>query len=204
MVVLVFCTVDFCDTTLYFLQELQKVNGPKKRHTPCKVTQSENTMDVTHQGRDAPSPKIARSVPKSTVHTMQSHCHKDTRGDQTAEKATRHESVWFQLRGEQEEVVSNDTEIQNLVSEEADGTSQNNDGGECDNIVGVVEHSSNQSWSKRASQGAACASTSLQQEYDELAQEEEISQMKAKLRLSEAVLNNMYSSLWQLSRGEQQ
>lgn len=152
-------------------------------------------MDVTHQGRDAPSPKIARSVHKSTVHTMQSHCRKDTGGDQTAEKATRHESAWFQLRGEQEEVISNDTEIQNLVSEEADGTSQNNNGGECDNIVGVVEHSSNRSWSKRASQGAACASTSLQQEYDELEQEEEISQMKARLRLSEAVLNNMYSSL---------
>ncbi|XP_073327291.1 uncharacterized protein [Pagrus major] len=186
-------------------KELQNQNGPKKRHTTCKVTQSENTVDVAHQGRDAPSAKTARTVPQSTGsgHNMQSHCHKDARLEQAAEKATNHASAGFQLQGEQEEVVNNDTEIQNLVSEEADGTNQNNDmdrninpvSGECDNIVGVVEHSSNQSWNKRASQGAACASTSLQQQYDELAQEEEISQMKAKLRLTEAVLKNLHSSL---------
>ncbi|KAM8754172.1 uncharacterized protein AB9X84_011079 [Acanthopagrus schlegelii] len=141
---------------------------------------------------NVPVPEISSNQPDDLTKVDD---HSTTYKELTAEKATCHESAWFHLRGEQEAVVSNDTEIQNSVSEEADGTSQNNDGGECDNIVGVVEHSSNQSWSKRASQETACASTSLQQEYDELAQEEEISQMKAKLRLSEAVLNNMYSSL---------
>ncbi|XP_076598249.1 uncharacterized protein LOC143327663 isoform X2 [Chaetodon auriga] len=58
------------------------------------------------------------------------------------------------------------------------------------------EQSSNQSWTRRESEVAACVSTSLQQEVDftELAHEEKIAQMKAKLRQSEAFLNNLPSS----------
>lgn len=97
----------------------------------------------------------------------------------------------------------NDSEVQDLVCEEAESTSQNTDmnniqmdSGEPDNAVGVVEQSSTQSWTRRESQGAAGASTSLQQEFDykDLEQEEKIARMKAKLRKSDAALNNLHPS----------
>lgn len=97
----------------------------------------------------------------------------------------------------------NDSEVQDLVCEEAESTSQNNDmnniqidSGEPANTVGIVEQSGTQSWTRRESPGAAGASTSLQQEFDyeDLEQEEVIARMKAKLRKSEAALNNLPSS----------
>lgn len=163
-----------CDTTVHVPQELLNNNSPKKKRTTSK-----------------------RSVPQPTdnVHSLR---HKDARGEQAAEEAAGPKPAWFQPQ-EEEQVANSDGEIKDPGSEEADGTNQNSDmDGEIkiDNMFGMVEQSSNQSWTRRESQGAACASISLQQKVDfnALAQEEKIAQMKAKLRQREAALNNLHSS----------
>ncbi|XP_070825045.1 uncharacterized protein [Chaetodon trifascialis] len=149
-------------------KELLNDNSPKKKHTTCKVPHSENRKDSTYKGRDVSSSKTAQSVPQSTdsVPNLLSHCSTDTREEQAAEEAAGPEPVWFQPQMEWEEATHSD------------------------------EQSSNQSWTRRESEGAACVSTSLQQEVDfkELAHEEKIAQMKAKLRRSEAILRNLHSS----------
>lgn len=163
-----------CDTTFHVPQELLNNNSPKKKRTTSK-----------------------RSVPQPTdnVHSLR---HKDARGEQAAEEAAGRNPAWFHPQEEQQ-VANSDSEIKDPGSEEADGTNQNSDmDGEIkiDNMFGMVEQSSNQSWTRRESQGAACASISLQQKVDfnALAQEEKIAQMKAKLRQREAALNNLHSS----------
>lgn len=85
--------------------------------------------------------------------------------------AHRHEEPdWFQP---QEELMSNDggeCEMQDLDSEEAES----------------IDH--------KEPEGAACASTSLQIEFEDLEQEEMIARMKAKLREREAALSSLNSS----------
>ncbi|XP_041801888.1 uncharacterized protein si:dkeyp-110g5.4 isoform X2 [Chelmon rostratus] len=187
-------------------QELLNDNSPKKKHTACKEPLSENRKDVTFKGRDLSSSKTARSVPQSTdgEHNLHSHCHKDARGEEAAEEAAGPEPAWFQPQREWEEVAPSDSEIQHLGSEEAESTNQNNDmggnmkidSGEPDNVVGVVAQSSNQSWTRNESGGAARVPTSLQQEVDfnELAQEERIALTKARLRQRSAALNSLHPS----------
>lgn len=154
-----------------------------------KVTQSVNRKVATHRGRDVSSSKTARSVPRTTdgVHKVDNHCQKDARGEQAAGEAAGPEPAWFHPLEGQEAVANDD-----LTGEEADSTNQNDymdsntetDSVAPDNIVGIVEPSSNQSWTSREYQGAACASTPLYQEcdYSELEQEEMINQIKAKLK----------------------
>nr|XP_046253955.1 uncharacterized protein si:dkeyp-110g5.4 [Scatophagus argus] len=170
-------------------QKLLNNNSSKKKLNSCKVTQSENRKGVLHKGRDVSSCKTARAVPQSTdsVHNVHSHC-KDARGKQAAEEAADSEPAWFQPQGEQEQVAISDSEIQDLGSESAN---QNDMGrGKSDNSVGIVEQSSNQSRTRRESEGVAHAPASIQQECDftELEQEEMIAQLKAKLRQEEVAL----------------
>ncbi|XP_051282357.1 uncharacterized protein si:dkeyp-110g5.4 [Dicentrarchus labrax] len=146
----------------------QELLNPKKKHTTPKVTQSENRKHVTHKGRDVPSSK-------------------------TAAEATASEPAWFQPQAEQGKVADDGGEIQDLGDEES--ANQNVDGNlkaDCGEPDSIVEQSSGQSWTRRESQGAA--STSLQHDFEELAQEEMIARMKAKLRQSEAALSNLHSS----------
>ncbi|XP_044068805.1 uncharacterized protein si:dkeyp-110g5.4 [Siniperca chuatsi] len=189
-------------------QELLNDNRPKKTQTTCRVSHSENRKDVMHKGRDVSSSRTPRSVPQSadSVHKVDSRRHEDAGGEQAAEEAPGLEPSWFQPQGEQEqeeeeEVANTDGEIQDLGGEEAERPDPNSDmdsnvqtdGGEPDRIVGVVEQSSSQTWTRREPHGAAGASTSLQFDFTELAQEEMIARMKAKLRQNEAALNNLHS-----------
>ncbi|XP_056241524.1 uncharacterized protein LOC130175199 [Seriola aureovittata] len=179
-------------------KELLNNNRPKKKHTTCKVTHSENKKDVTHKVRDVSSSKTARSVPQSTgsVHKVDSHRHTDARGEQAAEEAAALEPAWFQPEAEEEEVVANKDnsgcEMLNLDGEEAVSTSQNSD---MDTNMHIEGDEGNQSGTRREPLGAAHASTSLLKEFDfeQLAKEEMITQMKVKLRQNEAALNNFPS-----------
>ncbi|XP_070765879.1 uncharacterized protein [Enoplosus armatus] len=181
------------------VQELLNDNRPKLKRPACKVTHSENRKDVTPKGRGVSSSKTARSAPQSTdsLHKVHSHHHKDAGGEQAAEEAAGPEPSLLQPLAQQEEVANNDSDMQDLGGEEAESTNQNNDmdcdtqtdSGEPDN---TVEQSGNQSWTRRESQGAPHASTSLQFDFKELAQEEMIARMKAKLKQREAALHNLH------------
>lgn len=162
---------------------------------------SENKKDVSHKGRDVASSKTGRSVPQPTdsVHNVHSLCHKDASGEKAAEETAGQDPAWFQPQ-EKDTEANSDSEIKDQGCEEADSTNQNSDmdseikidSDEPGSMFGMVEQSSNQSWT----QGAACSSISLQQKVDfnALAQEEKIARMKAKLRQKEAALNNLHSS----------
>ncbi|XP_029302834.1 uncharacterized protein LOC115018137 [Cottoperca gobio] len=158
----------------------------KKKHTTCKVTHSENK-----KGSDVSSSTTAHSVPRSTdgVHKLDSSSHEDTDGEQA--EAAGKETAWFQAGWEQEGVTDSGECETHLGDEESDCLQI--DSGEADNIVGIAEQSSNHSWSSREFQRAACASTSRQEQFDLLAKEEKIAQVKAKLKLSEAALDSLNS-----------
>ncbi|XP_034447374.1 uncharacterized protein LOC117765157 [Hippoglossus hippoglossus] len=106
------------------------------------------------------------------------------------------EPAWFHPEGGQEVGANEDSgncEMQDLASDEAERTSQKDEGvGDVHMERGAVTHNSNQSCTGRESLGA----TSLVREcdFDELVQEEKIASMKARLRLSEAALNSLHSS----------
>ncbi|XP_070696365.1 uncharacterized protein [Pempheris klunzingeri] len=159
-------------------KELLDINRLKKKPTTSTVTHSENRKDVTHQRRDVSSSKTACAVLQSAdgVHRPDSRRQGDAGGEQPAAGP---DPVCLQPRGEQEEMARCDGEIQNLGSEETESTNQNN-------VVGIIEQSSSQSWSSREYQGAACASTSLYPEFDykELEHQEELNLIKAKLKMA--------------------
>lgn len=127
----------------------------------------------------------ACSVPQSTVsvHSVDGHCHEDARAKPTPEEAAVQEPDWFQP---QEEVANSDSGervMQDLSSEEAESINQSNDVGSNRQIdSGEVDQSSTQSWTRMEPLGASCASTSVQNEFDELAEEEMIARMKAKFK----------------------
>ncbi|XP_053281337.1 uncharacterized protein LOC128442788 [Pleuronectes platessa] len=106
------------------------------------------------------------------------------------------EPSWFHPGGGQEVGAnedSGDCEMMDLASDEAERTSQKDEGvGDVHMERGAVTLKSNQSCTGRESLGA----TPLAREcdFDELVQEEKIAQMKARLRLSEAALNSLHSS----------
>nr|XP_020474665.1 uncharacterized protein LOC109971017 isoform X2 [Monopterus albus]XP_020474666.1 uncharacterized protein LOC109971017 isoform X2 [Monopterus albus] len=179
-------------------KELLNDSRPKKKLTTCKVTTSENKKDFTHK---VSSSRTARSVPQSSVHKVDGHCHEAARGEQPREEAAVQEPAWFQPPGEQvvEEVANSDSgeyNMQDLGSQEAESTSGNND---MDGIVqinsGETDQSSNQSWTRSETLGAACASTSLPKDYvyNELEEEEKIARLKARLSQRKAALGSLPS-----------
>ena len=139
----------------------------------------------------------ARSVRQSADSGQQvdGHSHKDAAGQQEAAAAAP-EPAWFHPEGGQEVGANEDSadcEMQDLASDEAERTSQKDEGvGDVHMERGAVTHNSNQSCTGRECLGA----TSLVREcdFDELEQEEKITSMKARLRLSEAALNSLHSS----------
>ncbi|XP_035013947.1 uncharacterized protein LOC118110380 [Hippoglossus stenolepis] len=165
-------------------KELHNDKRPRKMHTTNK---------------NVPSSKAARSVRQSADSGQQvdGHSHKDAAGQQAAEEAAAApEPAWFHPEGGQEVGANEDSgncEMQDLASDEAERTSQKDEGvGDVHMERGAVTHNSNQSCTGRESLGA----TSLVREcdFDELVQEEKIASMKARLRLSEAALNSLHSS----------
>ncbi|XP_031167313.1 histone-lysine N-methyltransferase SETD1B [Sander lucioperca] len=160
-------------------QELLHDNTPKNPPTACKVTHGEHEKDVfTHKKVDVSSSTAAYSTAD---------------GEQAAaEEAADAEPAWFQPpeeeeeEEEEEEQEANDDgaerELPDLDDEEAKA-----DYLQIEKVLDIVESSS---WIERESRGAARTSTSLQEEYDfkELAEEEKIARMTAKLRQSEAAL----------------
>ncbi|XP_049437690.1 uncharacterized protein si:dkeyp-110g5.4 [Epinephelus fuscoguttatus] len=177
-------------------RELLNDHRPKEKHTTCEVTHSDKEKDVTHRASDVSSSKTAHSVLRSTDSLHKVDSHKDADGEQSAEKAAGTGPAWLQPQGEQEEVFNNDSgecELQDLGSKEADYIQIGS--GESDSLVGIVEQRRNQSWTRRESQGAARAFTSLPEcDFKGLAEEEAIDRMKAKLRKQEATLNSLPSS----------
>ncbi|XP_078109963.1 uncharacterized protein LOC144520171 [Sander vitreus] len=161
-------------------QELLHDNTPENPPTACKVTHGDHEKDVfTHKRVDVSSSTAAHSTAD---------------GEQAAaEEAADAEPAWFQPeeeeeqeQQEQEEEANDDgaeRELPDLDDEEAKA-----DYLQIEKALDIVEQSS--SWIGRESWGAARASTSLQEEYDfkELAEEEKIARMKAKLRQSKAAL----------------
>lgn len=172
-------------------------NKPKKKQITCKVTHSQNTKGVTPKVRDVASPLTTRSVPESTdsVHTVDGQ---DARAKQTTEEAAVQEPDRFEPQ--EEEVANNDSdecEMQDLGSEEADIIDHINDMDSNLQIdTGEVDQSCTKTWTRRGPLGAACASTSLPNECDfkELAQDEMIARMKARLKEKEAALSRLTSS----------
>ncbi|KAI3357468.1 hypothetical protein L3Q82_015508 [Scortum barcoo] len=93
----------------------------------------------------------------------------------------------------------NDSEVQDLVCEEPQSSSQNNmnniqtDSDDLDSTV-AAEQSSTQTRTRGESQDSAGASTSLQQcDFKELEREEKIARVKAKLKQRQTSLNNLQS-----------
>lgn len=186
------------DGTVYDPQELLNDNSPKKKHMTRKTGE-----EVKYKRTDGAPSKTARSVPHSTDRVHSLHHNDDAKGENAKEEAAGSEDAWFQPLGERQ-VSKTEGKIKDRGNENIAGTSENSemdgqkkiDSGEPDNIFGVTEQRSNQSWTRREFQGAACPSVSLQQKVDfgALAQEEKIAQMKAKLRQREAALNSLHSS----------
>ncbi|XP_005745925.1 uncharacterized protein LOC102192745 [Pundamilia nyererei] len=149
-------------------------NKPKKKHNISKVMHTENKKDDAHRTRDV------HFLPKPTESECEvgSQCPADSRGEPLSEAPLK--AACFQPHREPEE---------DLAAEEADGPGENNDrGGSLQMDIREVDQSSR---GRVEPLGAAAASTSLQMDCDfnELAQEEKIAQMRAKLRQSEAALN---------------
>ncbi|KAF3696412.1 hypothetical protein EXN66_Car012090 [Channa argus] len=180
-------------------KELPNDNEPKKKLTRCKVTHGENKKGVRRKVRDVSSSKTARSVPQSTdgVHRVDRHCDKDARGEQSTEEAAVQETDWAQS---QEEVANNESsecEIQDRASGEAQSTLQNSDlDSNLQSDGSEAGQSGTHSWMRREPLGAACASTSIQNDFDfkELAQDELIARTKARLRQNEAAPHNFPST----------
>lgn len=142
------------------------------RHDP-------NIKGVARKVRNVSSSKSAHSVSQSTV-----HCHEDARAEQAAEKAAVQELDWLQ----EQEVVNNDSgecETRDLGSEEAESVS------DMDGILHIDSGEADHSRSRREPGGADCASTSLHNEFDELAQEERIARLKAKLKKRDAAVSSI-------------
>ncbi|XP_078144557.1 uncharacterized protein LOC139913100 isoform X2 [Centroberyx gerrardi] len=189
----------------------------KKKLATCKdgVTHSENEDEFMNKERDASSSKAAHSVPQSSdgIHKVDSLCHetsgKDPGGKQAIEEDAR-KPTWFQQEGEEEEVVVNkviptgsgESEMEDLRCQEAASADQNDvdsnlqvSSDEVDDAIAVTEDSNIQSSTRGALLGLAFTSTPVPQDFDfeQLAQEELISQIRAKLREREAALNNLQS-----------
>lgn len=192
------------DDTVFVPQELLNGNIPKKKHTTRKVTHYETGEEVKYKERDGAPSKTARSVPHSTD-SVHSHYHNDdAKGENAEEEAAGSVNAWFQPMRERQ-VSKTEGNFKDQGNENNAGTNKNSEmdgqmetvSGEPDNIFGMIEQSSNQSWTEREFQGAASSpSISLQQKVDfsALAQEEKIAQMKAKLRQREAALNSLHPS----------
>lgn len=174
-------------TLISFLSDLQVLlhdkKTPKKKQALCKVTHSPSKKGVKHW--DVSSSTATRSVAQSTV-GADARCHEDARAKQSPEEAAVVQEP--DCRQPQEEVAAangdaGECAMRDLSSEEAEGVSQSRD---VDSNVPSGSGDVDQSRTRRELLGAAFASTSLQNEADfkELADEEAITRMKARLKHS--------------------
>lgn len=157
--------------TLYVLQEL---------------LDSKPRMKCGKGMREVSATTHCLSQPTDDVHAVDGHCHGDAGREQTSKE---------EAGGVQEtasgEVAIDHSEMQDLGSVDQNSNTESN--------VQIGRDGVNQNDTQsgiRESLGAACASSSLQSDFDfeGLEQEEKIAQMMAKLRQSEAAVNRLSSS----------
>ncbi|XP_029012029.1 uncharacterized protein si:dkeyp-110g5.4 isoform X2 [Betta splendens] len=156
--------------------------GKKKpKNTPCKVTHKKG---LKH--RNVSSSTDAHSVTQSTVgmHSAVGHCHEDARAKKNPLEAGAQESTRHQPQVEATNSGGSECVMRDVSSGEAESVSQNHD---VDSNVqsgsGDVDQSCSQSWTRRDAV-ATFPSPSLKNKFDfkELAEEEMIGRMKARLK----------------------
>ncbi|XP_075951547.1 uncharacterized protein LOC142954431 [Anarhichas minor] len=160
-------------------QELLHDNRPKERCTTPKAAPGENKKVTMHRGSDVSSTTTTHHVPQSAG----SRRHKEGDGQQAAEEAAGTEPPWLQPQGEQEEANNNCGEHE-MVTDDEEADYIHVDSGQPDNTVGIVEQSGNQSWPTRKPQ---------EFDFKQLAEEEEINRMKARLKQRVAAFNNLHN-----------
>ncbi|XP_030589890.1 uncharacterized protein LOC115783277 isoform X2 [Archocentrus centrarchus] len=157
-------------------------NRPKKKINICKGMYRENKKDDMHRRKDVHPKPIESEQEVGSQHPQ------DSRGEQLSDASPK--TTCFQPPVEQEKVSdSGEYEMQELGADESQGPHENND---TDNNRQMDIREVDQSSSGRMEHlSAAAASTSLQMncDFNELAEEERIAQMRAKLRQNEAALN---------------
>ncbi|XP_068589678.1 ligand-dependent nuclear receptor-interacting factor 1 isoform X2 [Cebidichthys violaceus] len=167
-------------------QELLQNNRPKERRPTPRAAPGENKKVTMHRGSDVSSTTTTHHVPQSAG----SRRHKEADGQQAAEEAAGTEPPWFQPQGgeqqqqeEEEEEANNNCGEHEMVTDDEETDYTHVDSGEADNTVGIVEQSGNQSWTTRKSQ---------EFDFKQLAEEEKIARLKAKLEQDLAALNNLH------------
>ncbi|XP_029931349.1 uncharacterized protein LOC115375897 [Myripristis murdjan] len=177
------------------------------------VTAAESKEEFMNKDRSLFSSKAACCSPHHKVDSLcRQTARKDLRGKRALDKDVR-EPAGFQEKGEPEEVVlpnkagaaaiptgSGESQTDDSGCHEARSLDENSEmdlevsRSEANDAAAVREGSNVQSWTGAASFGLAFASTHQGFDFEQLAQEEEISRMRAKVKESEAALNTLQSS----------
>lgn len=161
-------------------KEMLNDNRPKKKNNICKGMSRENKKDDIHRRRDV------RFHPKPTESEQEVGSQRPQ--EQLSDASLK--ATCFQPPVEQEKVSDRgEYEMQELGADESQGPHENNDTDSNRQMdIREVEQSSS---GRMEHLSAAAASTSLQMncDFNELAAEERIAQMRAKLRQNEAALN---------------
>lgn len=170
-------------------QEMLNDNRPKKNNI-CKGLYRENKKDDLYRRGDV------HVLPKSNESEQEvgSKRPQDSRGEHLSDASLK--TTCFQVPMEQEKVSESDSgeyEMQDVGAEESQGPHENDDT-DSNQQMEIREFDQSSSGMMEPLSGAA-PSTSLQMgcDFNELAQEERIAQMRAKLRQNEAALNNLLS-----------
>lgn len=169
-----------CNSTLV-LQELLIGNSLRTSHHSRKATNCENREE-----RNAASAQSLRSVSEPSDAALAAR-QDDAGGRQAVEKAPDLEPT--RQAAETKELSGGDADTSELSLEEA-GEGKTS----CSDSLGVADQGSGQRRSRAESPGEGPSSVSQQKpqvDFQALAQEEKIAQMKMKLRQSEAALKNL-------------
>lgn len=162
------------------LQELLTGNSLRTNHRSRKATNCENREE-----RNAASVQTSRSVSEPSDAALAAR-QDDAGGRQAVEKAPDSEPT--RRAAETKELSGGDADIPKPSLEDSEGKTS------CGNSLGAADHGGGQSRSRAESPGEGPSSVSQQKpqvDFQALAQEEKIAQMKLKLRQREAALENL-------------
>ncbi|XP_058498159.1 uncharacterized protein LOC131468184 [Solea solea] len=158
----------------------------KKKHSSCK----DGEKDVAREARDVSSTVSARPVPLATPgeHSVDSCRHTDARGQQETQETAS--AAAAAAAGRLLVPLKNPVRFEPVggSSDRHECEMQELDGGDAESS------SSSQSGTRTEPLSVARGSASLAKEYDDLAQEEKIAKMKARLRQNEAAFKNLHSA----------
>ncbi|KAG7519422.1 hypothetical protein JOB18_008517 [Solea senegalensis] len=154
----------------------------KKKRSSCKDSEKD----------DVSSTASARPVPLAThgEHSVDSRRHTDARGQQETQETSSSSSS--SSAGRLLVLLKNPVGFEPVggSSDRHECETQDLDGGDAESS----SSSSSQSGARTEPLSVARGSASLAKEYDDLAQEEKIAKMKARLRQNEAAFNNLHSA----------